>query len=326
MAFNNKINLEELSQDDERLRSSQTGFLDQFVAMPSGDANVKVRILPPGEGGKLYQYNRVHSINGRKVHCPRPLRNGRWDKSVPCPICDYYAHLWTKADKCEAAGRKEEATRAQEEARQLKPLERYYYNVIVRSMAVNGELQKNVGPRILSVGKDLHGKILKGILGDADGPGLGNVADLLRGHDFIIKKQVVGGFPRYSDSKFATDRSPAGTQEEVERWGTSLHDLEALRNPKPVAELEKELAIHRKLIPDTVAFDETAFDAKFKAPIPLETATAAPAAEVTEPQAPESLEIKALSDPEGDEDNESFCVSDDDFVRQIREMERGSRS
>jgi len=131
-------------------------------------------------------------------------------------------------------------------------------------MTVNGEVKKNVGPRILSVGKDLHSKILKGILGDEDEPGLGDVSNVTQGYDFIIKKEMAGEFPRYSDSCFARERSPAGTPEEIERWSKSLYDLAELRKPKGVDEIESELAIHRGLIPDRSTFDEDAFAAKFK--------------------------------------------------------------
>ncbi len=311
-----KINLEELTQDDERLKSSQAGFLDQFVPMPDGNGSTRLRILPPQSGRKLYQYNRVHSINGRKVHCPRPLVNGKWDRSVACPICDYYAHLWSKADKC---ADKHEAEKLQNEARMLKPSERYYYNAIVRTLVVNGKPEKNVGPRILSIGKDLHGKILKGILGDADERGLGDVTNLLRGYDYIIKKEMVGEYPRYSDSCFAREPSPAGTPEEIERWSTSLHDLGALRNPKPVAELEKELAIHRRLIPDTAGFDVAAFDSKFTVSnVEIGSETPVSTVEVGESEAPVASDVATFSEPEA---NDPSSLADDDFIQEIREME-----
>lgn len=274
------INLQNLAADSERLSSSQSSFLDQFVLMPEGAGSLRIRILPPAQGGQLYQWTRIHVINGRKLHCPRPLVSGKWDTKTSCPLCDYYRHLWNKSDRLAQDGRVAEADKAKEDARQLKPLERYYYNAIVRSMTVNGQTEHNVGPRIFSVGKDLHAKILKGIVGDKDQPGLGDVSDVATGFDFVVKKEMAGGFPRYFESGFARERSPAGTAEELQRWSTSLHDLAKLRAPKSLTEMEKELAIHRGVIPDDRSFDEDTFDAKWRPVAPSAPTDAAPGAAI----------------------------------------------
>ena len=158
------LNLEEMAGEDARLneQGGSASFLDQFVPMPEvkpgQTGSVAVRILPPVKGGKLFQYNRVHTMNTRKVHCPRPLVNGKWDRNVPCPVCDYYSSLWRQIDKIEKQYGKDcpQAQPLKDEARSLKPVERYYYNAIVRSMVVDGKEQKNAGPRILSIGKLLH--------------------------------------------------------------------------------------------------------------------------------------------------------------------------
>lgn len=217
------LNLDDVASENSRLNEGgQNNFLDQFVMMPdvkSGQTgSVTVRILPPMKGGKLFQYNRVHSINGRKSHCPRPLSNSKWDKNVPCPVCDYYGDLWKKVDLANKQGRVEEADRLKEEARSLKPIERYYYNAIVRSVTVDGDTKKNVGPKILSIGKILHTMIVRAIMGDADDPDskLGNITDVKNGYDFIIRKEVTPGegFPKYERTSFARNSSPLGTPEE----------------------------------------------------------------------------------------------------------------
>lgn len=270
------LNLDEMAGEASRLGSEgvEGNFLDQFVPMPEvkpgATGSVALRLLPPIKGGKLYQYNRVHTINDRKVHCPRPLNNGKWDRNVQCPICDYYSSLWKQIDKLAKAGHVDQSDKLKEEARSIKPIERYYYNAIVRSLAVDGgEVKKNVGPRILSVGKGLHTMIIRAIVGDDADPDskLGNITDPKIGYDFIIRKEVTPGegFPKYDRSAFARSPSPLGTPEEIAMWQSMLHDLTKLRNPKGLEVLEKELAIHRGLIPDEVeSFDAADFDAKWR--------------------------------------------------------------
>lgn len=269
-----ELNLEDMAGEDARLESAGTqGFLDQFVPMPEvrpGQVgSVTVRILPPAKGDKLFQYTRIHTIKGRKLHCPRPLNAGKWDHTVYCPICEYYSALWKSIDKLESAGATEEAERLKTEARSLKPVERYYYNAIVRKMTDSeGNMLENQGPRILSVGKILHQRIIRAFVGDPSEPALGDVTHVKNGYDFVIRKEVTPGkdqFPNYNRSSFARESSLLGNKEEIEKWQTSLHDLKKLRPIKDADFLEKQLAIHRGLIADDEeGFNVDNFDAKFK--------------------------------------------------------------
>ena len=269
-----ELNLEDMAGEDARLESAgnQQGFLDQFVPMPDvrpGQVgSVTVRLLPPAKGDKLFQYTRIHTIKGRKLHCPRPLVGKAYDRTVYCPICEYYGALWKNADKLEQAGATEEADKLKNEARSIKPVERYYYNAIVRKMLDSeGNMLENQGPRILSVGKILHQRIIRAFVGDASEPALGDVTHVKHGYDFIIRKEVTAGkdqFPNYNRSAFARDQSILGSPEEVEIWQGALHDLKKLRAIKDADVLEKQLAIHRGLIADDEeGFNVDAFDAKF---------------------------------------------------------------
>ena len=219
-----QLDLQEIQQETQRT-SKDESFLDQFVRTSEGAGAVPLRILPPLKGRKLYQYNRIHSINGRKVHCPRPLVNGKWDRSVRCPLCEYYSSLWKQADRLEREGHKQEAETLKDEARLLKPIERYYYNAIVRREPGKDGVLENVGPKILSVGVTVHRKVMAGITGDENGPGLGNVTDVKNGHDFILRKELRGEFPDYGSSAFVSQPSPMGTAEQITRWKNNLIDL-----------------------------------------------------------------------------------------------------
>lgn len=348
MAEFGTLNLEEMAGEDARLKEQggSAGFLDQFVPMPDvkpgQTGSVAVRVLPPVKGGKLFQYNRVHTMNGRKVHCPRPLVNGKWDRNVTCPICDYYSSLWRQIDKLEKAGRGAEAEPLKDEARSIKPVERYYYNAIVRSMVVDGKELKNEGPRILSVGKILHGSIIAAIVGREGDPDskLGNITDLKSGWDFIIRKEVTAGsegFPKYDKSSFARNPSPAGSPEEIKKWQESLHDLTKLRNPKEVDYLEKELAIHRGLIADDAeTFDTEGFDARWKkqaqsdiddevervVSAPAKTSVTVPAGVPTaKAEAPKPAAKPAAKPETKPAKQETLAVEDEAFLKELEEME-----
>lgn len=242
---------------------------DKYINIPDPKAGqtivYPVRILPPAKGAKLFQYNRLHMLNGRTYHCPRPLtREGKWDYKVKCVVCDYYNSLYRQRDDLKNQGRQAEADKVEEEAKAIKPIERYYYNAIARK---DGD-QVNVGPKIFSVGKVVHKMIVRAIVGDETEAPLGNITDPKTGFDFIVKKEKRGtdknGYPNYDRSGPARESSPAGTPEEIKKWSEGLHDLASLRQVKDHDILEKQLAIHRQLIPDEQEnFNVDEFDRKY---------------------------------------------------------------
>ena len=330
------LNLEEMAGEDTRLHTQAGGnnFLDQFVPMPDvkpgQTGSVTIRVLPPVKGGRLFQYNRVHTMNGRKVHCPRPLANGKWDRNVACPICDYYAGLWRQSDKLDKTGHGVEADKLKDEARDIKPVERYYYNAIVRSLVIDDETKTNIGPRILSIGKILHKAIIRAIVGDDNDPDskLGNITDIKNGFDFVIRKEVTPGegFPKYDRSAFSRSTSPLGDPAEIKRWVEELHDLTKLRNPKDLETLEKELAIHRGLIADdSEEFNTEEFDAKWaqKAKDDVkELMEHTPGGVAVTVDVDAETSVDAHTDtPAADTPAADTPIEDDDFLKQLGEFE-----
>ncbi len=333
------LDLDEMAGEGTRLKEQggTASFLDQFVpipdAKPGQTISVAVRILPPVKGGKLFQYNRVHTINGRKVHCPRPLVNNKWDRSVPCPICEHYQGLWKKIEKIEKAHGKDcpEAKKLKAEAGAIKPVERYYYNAIVRLMIVDGKEVKNVGPRILSIGKLLHASIIEAITGRPGDPEskLGNITDIKNGWDFVIRKEATPGqeqFPTYTKSGFARTQSPLGAPEEIEVWQKNLHDLTKLRNPKDVPYLEKELAIYFGYIADdTEGFDKNEFASRWNknSNEAQDAASRSGATRVTVPAGVDAAVAAAVSSSAPVVDvpvTENIAIEDADFLKQLEGM------
>jgi hypothetical protein len=250
----------ELQQENDRLTSSgNRNFLQNFVNMPKESGAVVVRLFPPAKQGAfnreknhLYCLTRIHKVNGKSLHCLRVLTNDRWMGN--CPVCEFYNKLWNDSKKMNQM----EAEKLQAQAREIKPIERYYYNVLVRQQLneQTQEVEKNVGPKILSVGKTLHAMIIKAFTGnkELDEKPLGNVADPKAGRDFKIIKEIKKSsapgqsYPSYNSSKFL-EPSPLGSMDEIGKWMGNLHDLAALKFLKPAEEMSHELAIHRGLIP-----------------------------------------------------------------------------
>lgn len=322
------LDLEEVAGEKSRLETKgQGGFLDQFVPMPevkTGESGeVVVRILPPVKGGKLFQYNRIHTINGRKIHCPRPLVNGKWDRDTPCPICDYYNALWREADKAEEAGNKEQAEALKKEARSIKPIERYYYNALVRSMVVDGKTVNNVGPRILSVGKILHQMIIRAIVSEKPQEKLGDITHIETGYDFIITKEMRSEFPNYDRSNFARESSPLGDKELVSQVVANMHDLTKFRNLKPVSELEKELAIHRGLIADdSETFNVEQFDAKYQGQGTTATSASVPADVTSEEEIASEVTVEATSETTEAVETPDVPIESDEFLQDLAEFQQ----
>lgn len=325
-----QLDLNELLNENERLGDENQGggnFLNNFVKMPDGNGVVLLRLLPPAKKGMFgneknpfYAVTRIHSVNGKKLHCPRELVDKRWQGE--CPICRYYSWLWKESEKPNVTP--DEAKKLQAQARAIKPIERYYYNALVRvETDSNGQVQKNVGPKILSVGKTVHGMVIRAIVGDKElqEKPLGDVTDPVNGRDFkimkVMRKSGSESYPNYSDSKFV-DPSPLGTKEEVEKWLGSLHDLKSLRIIKNADELKHELKVHLGIIEETKT---DGFD-------PSEFQKGTPKVVVAEK--PEYLESKAVSDTQQidlptktnvtDLGSDEESLADDEFMKSLRDM------
>lgn len=261
------MDFDELREESKRLKQGNAGggggnYLDNFVRLPEGAGHVVLRLLPaarPGTFGRsknpFFQRTRTHRVNDRSLHCRKEFvpdpKGGKWVGD--CEICNYTRWLWTESERKS----KDEADKLQNQYRNLKATERYYYNAIVRQQynKDTGEIEKNVGPKVFSVSKSVHEKIIEAMTGNEalEEVGFGDVTDFVNGRDYKYIKTIKQGnsisYPDFSTSKFL-DVSPLGNPEEIERWMNSLNDLVALRVVKTNEEMKHQLKIHLGLIVD----------------------------------------------------------------------------
>lgn len=308
------LDLGSLQNDYKTLKSAEGAggsFLENFVRMPEGKGSVVMRLLPPAPKGAFgrddnpfYLVTALHRVNGKSLHDIRDYVGGKWVGKNP--IVEYMRHLWRESEQAAPA----EAEQKRALYRQIKPIERYYYNVIVREeRSEDGTVKKNVGPKILSVGKTVHEIILRGILGDKEmnQPQLGDVTDFKSGYDFklvkTIRKSGDQSFPNYEGSHFL-EQSPAGDPDECKRWMENLHDLKSLRTLKTYEELEHELLVHLGLKQDAGGFDPSKYASKPAAePAPAKPVAAAAA-----------VKVESASE-DSDED-----MADKDFLEELRRL------
>tara|TARA_Y100000034_G_C6827447_1_gene373196 strand:+ start:170 stop:922 length:753 start_codon:yes stop_codon:yes gene_type:complete len=199
------IDLDALRKKHEELTRQNVGggsdFLANFMQLKEG-TNV-VRILPGTEDdSEFYAETKIHRITDEEgkvsnVHC-------RKVHGENCPLCDVYFALWKTGSDDDA-----------NTARQIKPRNRYYLNVVDRE---TGDV------KILSIGIKIFQKIIGAML-DAD---YGDISDLQEGHDFKVIKNTEGQWPNYDNSVPRPRPEPAGSDVEVATWMDSLHDIQAL--------------------------------------------------------------------------------------------------
>ena len=325
------LDLNELRQEMQRVSEEpgagqgQGEGLEKYVRLPERDGFVILRILPKRKSQQFYCVTRVHTLNNpagrnkRTYHCPRTLQMGTRGKQQwmgDCIICKYYNDLWQKSEKLSGKAQED----LQQQARAIKPVERYYYNVIVRAEKdKDGNVKKNAGPKIYSCGKTVHAKILRAMLGDsvAGEKALGDVTHVKDGRDFrVVKKVVKGGggqeYPNYDNSKFE-EPSPLGSLDEIEKWLENMHDLQALRVVKNSDELKHALRVHLGLVNEGADAADTELE-EFR------TAGSAPASAAAPERVRESLAKSSSSSPEAPKDPAPDEYADEDFLKELEDF------
>lgn len=325
MAEYEALDINEIQNEYKRINSSKNNsneeYLNKYVQFPDKEGFLELRILPRRKGEKLFCVTRLHTLtnpsNGRKFsyHCPKNLtidNKGKERWVGDCIICKYYSDLWQKSESLSGKAQED----LQNQARSIKPNERYYYNVIVRAEKdKNGNVTKNSGPKVFSCGEKTHEKILRAIRGDEaiKEKGLGDVTHPLTGRDFkYIKKMAKSGnneYPNYDQSKFE-DESPLGTPDEIKQWIDNLWNLQELRTIKSSEELKHALRVHLGMVQEEVQDDELEEFRSYGKPEAKKEVKKEPLREELVFTTPSTETVTVSSDD---------ILADDDFMKQLEE-------
>jgi hypothetical protein len=201
---------------------------------PKEGVNV-IRLLPSFEG-PLFVARQQHYIESNNVHqCGKKQVLGAW--LGKCPICEFYnqGHDYLSP--------------------KLKPVERFYYNILHEGQV-----------KLISVGKNVQRQIL------SKSTGL-DCSNLVTGRNLKLTKTMdsfsVSGlkFPSY-DVEFYSEKSPIGTAEfvrkvmsqvynlddVVKKWDKTLDELNAVVHPAtPVAKPPVEQVVESQYsVPSSV--------------------------------------------------------------------------
>jgi len=327
MAAYDSLDLSEIAAESTRVNSKTQVNSENnlYVRYPEGNSFITLRFLPRRKGEHLFcatKFHRLKDGNGNfKIYfSPKKLTKTekgdfRWigENTV---IDKYLRDLWAKSEK--VSGQEQEDLR--NKYRELKGIERYYYNVIVRQEKdpKTGDVIKNVGPKILSCGKTIHAQIMRAIVGDeaAGEEPLGDITSPKNGRDFKLVKKIVKGangveYPNYDQSKFM-DPSPMGDPDEIERWVESLHDLQAIRVIKTDDELKHALKVHLGLINEQGDSDYDAEEFSKK-----NSEEVAVAVKPEKPKAKKNL-IEDIVEEAAAEEEE--IMADDEFLKEIDDL------
>ena len=301
-----------IRQEAERVladpKDKRGDWMDKFVQFPEEGA-ITVRILPPSHGMVLpFQATRLHKLNGKSYHCRKTLSGGKWiGKIGECPPCDHYNDLWNRANnKANAA----KAASFIDTARKIKPIERYYYNCVVR------DDPSQTGVKILSVGKTIHGGILQAYVGNkkiAALKALGKIHEVTgkEGRDLMIVKKIKKGVEKFPEYELHwCDPSPLGNPDQIKEWLAQCYNLADLRTLKSAEELKLELKRELGLIPpEDTGYDPKEFEANYQPPVQT---TVEPAVKVASAPKPH-VTVTEVEDAPFDVDTDDL-MADTDFI------------
>lgn len=298
------LDFSKLQAESERMLNggkNNTNFLDNFIQMPAKAGIIRVRLVTPVGWEIPFIVNGIHKINGRNIHCLK-TPGDRGGLVGDCPICSFNKWLWSQADALKEEGKDEESEEKKNEARAIKRNERFYYIALVRG-------KESEGLKILSVGQKMQKKILTALVGDKamDEPALGDITDPRKGRDLkIIKEEQGDGFPNYDRSRFE-DPSELCSPDQIDAIMATAPDLNTLRRPKSIEDLEQEIRIYMGVAADNrgTGFDPTKFQGSSSANVSVPHVVSHVDDKPSSPSVASSHEIG---------------INEDDFMRELNDM------
>jgi hypothetical protein len=178
--------------------ATMTKGSDSFVP---GEGETRIRILPPYDRTSPFPMKKMgyHDVYGERILCPKETNNNE-----PCPICSRVHQLYkSKSEEDKAL------------AGQLRAVQRFYFNIVVRG-------QEGKGVQKFGCGSKLTGKIVNIITTEL----AKDITDPEHGHDIVVVKTIAasakGNFPDYTASYAVFQESPLGNNE----WLDKRFDLD----------------------------------------------------------------------------------------------------
>ena len=340
------LNFDELNELESEVQRHQktpgeggnVDFLKKFLKMPDGVGWVDVRLVPPDRekpllAGGLVQPTRLlklgeNGINVRSYHSRRVLHNGRWVKPADgddCPVTQHYHHLWNELEALEQQGYIKEAEAKKQLARSLKPIDRFYYNVIEIARS-DADRVDSTEPKILSTGKTVHEVIVGAFVGNEKLgiPKYGDVTDFDTGRTLRIYKDMKGGFPDYGKTRFL-EAGPIGDPEQRAKWIAARHDLSTLRRVLSAEELKEKLQIHLGIIKPTTKSSSGYNPEDFQIKAATEVSVSVVKAEkpvVQPPKETPAVRLDPTPTPAAPAKGNDECLVEEDFWDAVENMSK----
>lgn len=184
-----------INVDKLRKHQQEKAARSQVFYRPK-DAEQRVRLVPPQNEDTLFFYESgYHKLGDTYFNCPAYANH-------ECPICKKVRVLYN--------GTQEEKALAGD----IRVRKQFYYNVIVRDdeFVKDGEGKATNEPniKIMQVGIKLHNLVTNAILDNE----IGDITDVDKGFDVIIRRKMVDAFPNYDDSVVSRKASPLFDNEE----------------------------------------------------------------------------------------------------------------
>ena len=210
----NKLRNLHLELTEKQAGGKNNDFYEKFYKIEEGKKNT-IRLLPGREEDEFYARTAIHRISTgvdskgneltKNYHCRRV-------HNETCPLCDLYFSLWK-----EPYGRDNHKALA----RKIKARDRYYFNVLDRSVE---DATSEGAIKILSVGMKLFDKII-GTMCDED---FGDITDFKTGNDFKLVKTQVDGWPNYDQSSPRPKSTETGNKQEIAAIKENMHNIQEL--------------------------------------------------------------------------------------------------
>lgn len=200
------LNIDALRKKMQEVKDKQSRGGSTDFWSPKEGRNV-IRILPAKEGQEFYAEARVrYNVGPNKKMVTVPLDSS----PANCPIHEFVDKLFKSGDKDD-----------EKLAKRLRATNRYYFNVIDRSVEEGTEDYGKV--QVFGCGSTIFTDIL-GIICDPD---YGDITDAEEGYDIIINKSGKG-----LDTEYKTNARPKQTPIGIDDWKEKLNDLQKIATPK----------------------------------------------------------------------------------------------